>query len=297
MDYSKWDKVIDSDEEEEKKIRGSSTMRESLQREERENRRSLQEQIDEWLKRQMHLLRKEENDPSNRSTAGMRHHASPHHMSDTPKVTIPYRKVTNEEREVLAMLIAISEFDEGETNLTRHPELLDLVRHHRWLEEDPGALELMCRIHNAVMRRAGTPGFAESAEDGRMRDRLLCGINSIAAPKRAKCPGGLLDLLTKICTPETEHAKELRKKWQTKEFAKDALFDSLFPDLRSYSDEDKADDSMWEIWLLLSLIVIIIIGVVAFIYFAGPLSAGTRSTGRGVKNAAANNNTAGKSEL
>jgi len=29
----------------------------------------------------------------------------------------------------------LSHFEEGETNLQRHPQLLDLVRQNRWLEE------------------------------------------------------------------------------------------------------------------------------------------------------------------
>lgn len=277
MDYSKWDKVVDSDDEEDVKQPAAATLRQSMDAEDRERRLTLQEEIGEWLLRQQHYLRKEEHEPQHRSS-GLRQHSS--HLSETPKMVIPYRKMNRDENKVLAMLIAVSDFEEGETNLTRHPELLDLVRHHRWLEDDPGTLELLCRIHSSVMRRCGNPGVTETSEDRKMRDRLLSGINTLAAPKRAKCTGGLLDLLTKICTPETEAAKDLRKKWQTKEFAKDALFDSLFPDLRQYSDEEKADDSMWEIWLLLILIVIIIIGVAAFIYFAGPLSAGGRNATR-----------------
>ena len=33
------------------------------------------------------------------------------------------------------MLMVLSHFEEGETNLQRHPQLLDLVRQNRWLEE------------------------------------------------------------------------------------------------------------------------------------------------------------------
>ncbi|CAE7253111.1 unnamed protein product [Symbiodinium microadriaticum] len=52
------------------------------------------------------------------------------------------------------MLMVLSHFEEGGTNLTRHPQLLDLVRHNRWLEEDPGAMELLCRVHNYHMKQA-----------------------------------------------------------------------------------------------------------------------------------------------
>ena len=37
--------------------------------------------------------------------------------------------------QVLSMLMVLSHFEEGETNLQRHPQLLDLVRQNRWLEE------------------------------------------------------------------------------------------------------------------------------------------------------------------
>merc|ERR1712187_315025 len=124
------------------------------------------------------------------------HYGSHHHSSsrldrydgglESRKPLAPYRQVTKEELKVLAMLIAVSDFEEGETNLTRHPQLLDLVRHHRWLEEDPGTLELLCRVHNAHMRRSGEQkGIPESSQDWRMRNRVLCGINTLAAPKRA----------------------------------------------------------------------------------------------------------------
>merc|ERR1712037_355969 len=53
---------------------------------------------------------------------------------------------------------------------------------------------------------------------------------------------------------------ELRLKWQKKDFAKDALFESLFPDLKKYSGKDgsDADGGWWEIWLMLGIMVFII---------------------------------------
>merc|ERR1719331_1521524 len=73
-------------------------------------------------------------------------------LSGSKAAATPIRVVTKAEREVLAMLIAMSHFEEGDTNLDRHAQMLDLVRHHRWMEEDPGTLELLCRVHNNVMK-------------------------------------------------------------------------------------------------------------------------------------------------
>merc|ERR1711933_296439 len=160
-----------------------------------------------------------------------------------------------------------SHFEEGTTNLDRHPQMLEMCRHHRWLEEDPGVLELLCRIHNASMRKAGSDSHRteDDPSEGKMRSICMSGINTLAAPKKCNCPGGLLELVSQICTPTTDEGRENRKKWQKKEFAKDALFDSLFPDLKQYSDEEKSEESMWEIYLLLALIILIIGGIIAFI--------------------------------
>jgi len=195
VDYAKWDK-LDADSEEEPEIR--KPLAASFDEEDHERSRGLQEEVNQWLKREIMTLRK-----------GPEGSSVPELKRQEP---LPYRKVTKQEREVLAMLIAVSHFEEGQTNLTRHPELLELVRHHRWLEEDPGTLELLCRIHNDVMRRSGERHAPkESPHDVRMRNMLLSGINTLASPKRAECSGGLLELITRICTPENEAARDLRK--------------------------------------------------------------------------------------
>jgi len=256
VDYAKWDK-LDADSEEEPEIR--KPLAASFDEEDHERSRGLQEEVNQWLKREIMTLRK-----------GPEGSSVPELKRQEP---LPYRKVTKQEREVLAMLIAVSHFEEGQTNLTRHPELLELVRHHRWLEEDPGTLELLCRIHNDVMRRSGERHAPkESPHDVRMRNMLLSGINTLASPKRAECSGGLLELITRICTPENEAARDLRKKWQKKEFAKDALFDSLFPDLRNYAKEDSSNESMLEIWVFVILIVLLVGGIALFFVFGPSLS-------------------------
>eukprot|EP00927_Polykrikos_kofoidii_P074227 TRINITY_DN70207_c0_g1_i1.p1 TRINITY_DN70207_c0_g1~~TRINITY_DN70207_c0_g1_i1.p1 ORF type:complete len:368 (+),score=96.52 TRINITY_DN70207_c0_g1_i1:56-1159(+) len=276
MDYKKWDKIDVSDEEEEP----APSFREPSTSEEHEHRAAVQTEVDRWLRRQITVLKNEEKEeqekssrmsnayPSRSGNYGMEGDMGGRSSFMPKKQLARIRDLTKEERGVLSRMVAVSSFDEGETNLTRHPELLDLVRHHRWLETDPGTLELLCRIHNAVMRRSGSgSGATESDEDKRNRDRVLCAINTLSAAKQAKIPGGLLDLIATICTPETDAARELRKKWQRKEFAKDALFDSLFPDVRQQVEQDNKDDSMWEIWLMLFLIVAVIAAMVFFFYY------------------------------
>eukprot|EP00928_Gymnodinium_smaydae_P089062 TRINITY_DN73065_c0_g1_i1.p1 TRINITY_DN73065_c0_g1~~TRINITY_DN73065_c0_g1_i1.p1 ORF type:complete len:462 (-),score=126.20 TRINITY_DN73065_c0_g1_i1:83-1375(-) len=314
MDYSKWDNLEDSDEEREKSNKGLQVCRDE---EDRERRRGEQAGIDRWLKRQISLLEREESEeakrgPSSRSArlgGGMREQpssaafagsfgmfgssgfgssvGSSDHLGggyggeiDRPKLR-PYRQVTKEEREVLAMLVAVSDFEEHETNLVRHPQILDLVRQHRWLEQDPGSLELLCRIHNACMKRAGNKdesqnGPHDNSEDGLMRAKLLCAINTLAAAPQAKVEGGLLDLMTQICTPETAKQKDMRKKWQAKDYGKDALMDSLFPEFRLSKDGDQEETSNWEIWLLVALMVVMIAGIGALVWHISSLTGARR---------------------
>jgi len=267
MDYSKWDAVKDSDEEE---VDPNEWRSVSLAEEHMEKRRSLQSEIEKWLRRQMAKLPRDGEDRSR-----------PKGLSPLT----PYRRIKPEERQTLAMLIAVCHFEDGETNLERHPEMLNLVRHNRWLEEDPGSLELLCRIHHQITRKeTGNKGGLDGGSrmnrygndysddedynpsinsyDARMRDMLLGGINTLAAPKRVQCPGGLLELITQICTPTTEEARENRRKWQLKEFAKDALFDSLFPDLRREAEDCEDNESSMDLWILLFLALLAIAGIV-----------------------------------
>lgn len=280
MDYSKWDQIADSDEENESRQR----LRQSLAQETFDGQRQLQVAIDNWLRRQISRL-PHDGDPTTKKLQ-----QSMPEIGSRSEPT-PVRQVSKREREVLAMLISISHFEEGDTNLDRHPMILDLVRHNRWLEEDPGTLELLCRIHNNVMREGGEHGRKTGGEDDpellRMRNMLMCGINTIAAPKRTKCPGGLLELFTLICTPETDGSRELRKKWQMKDFAKDALFDSLFPDLRQYADDDKLDEGFGsDFWIIVVLGLLAIVGIIAFVvlYYNGTASSAVRSNASKIRN-------------
>jgi len=273
-DYKKWDNIEDSDEEVEKRQNRCR----SYEDEAAESRRCLQAEIDNWLRRQISKLPRD-GDPTTK-----RLQASMPEIGANRTAPTPFRNVSKAEREALAMLIAVSHFEEGDTNLDRHAIMLDLARHHRWMEEDPGALELLCRVHNHVMKEGSEHGGRhtrefEDPEHHRMRNMVLCGINTLSAPKRAKCPGGLLELFTLICTPTDEASRELRRKWQTKDFAKDALFDSLFPDLRQYTDDNMDDGFGSDFWIIIVLGLLAVVGIIAFIvlYYNGTLAPLTHS--------------------
>merc|ERR1712080_357688 len=99
---------------------------------------------------------------------------------------------------------------------------------------------------------------------------VLAGVNTLAAPKRAKCSGGLLALFTVIRTPETVAASEMRRKWITQEYAKDALFDSLFPDLKQYTMDRDGGNDFWILLLLLVLTVVLLIAFAVIYYKVVP---------------------------
>eukprot|EP00930_Biecheleria_cincta_P095277 TRINITY_DN87255_c0_g1_i1.p1 TRINITY_DN87255_c0_g1~~TRINITY_DN87255_c0_g1_i1.p1 ORF type:complete len:288 (+),score=73.60 TRINITY_DN87255_c0_g1_i1:48-911(+) len=272
-DYSKWDKLVDSDDEVEEVPRKADENREQFD----ELLRAEQAGAEQWLRRNIALLKKTEEEPKySRHDA----HAAPELLKNSQ---VPYRNVSRDEIRVLAMLLVITNFEEGETNLIRHPQILDLVRHHRWLEGDPGTLELLCRIHNLNMKQtddkhrppAGSP---EAELDFKHRSMCLCAINTLAGPEKAKRSGGLLELINLICTPATPEAHELRLKWQKKEFGKDALFDSLFPDLKQYKDTQSTDNDWWEIWLMLAFIILIIVILGFLMVYGLPLTGSNTST-------------------
>jgi len=261
-DYRKWDKIADSDEEEEK----AQQVCRSYQDEAAEDRRKLQSEIDSFLRRQISKLPRDGDPNTNRLRESMPELAAKGQPT-------PVRVVTKSEREVMSMLIAMSYFEEGSTNLERHAMILELVRHHRWLQDDPGSMELLCRIHNNVMKDNSEGGSGRQArefedpEQRRMRDMVLCGINTLAAPQRAKCAGGLIELFTQICTPENDTQREMRKKWQQKGYGQDAVFDSLFPNLREYTEDTDDEEGMGsEFWIMLLLGLLAIIGICAFMF-------------------------------
>lgn len=257
--YSKWDKIVDSDEERDK----DQKKEEYLRNESRDGELRVKDDVESWLRRQQRNIEKSEKLPP--TVAG--------NVPEEPTKQRQYRRLTGEDRKVLAMFIVIGHFEDGGTNLHKHAQMLDMIRQHRWLEDDPGTVELLCRAHNSSMRLSSgsgadgciqpMEGSQETKEDARIRGMCLSTINTLAAPRTCGCAGGLLELVNMICTPETQKARDLRVKWQKKEFAKDAVFDSLFPDMRSLAEEDP--DSGWqEIWIFL-ILTAFIIGIVIFL--------------------------------
>eukprot|EP00747_Dinoflagellata_sp_TGD_P180932 gnl/TRDRNA2_/TRDRNA2_34199_c0_seq1.p1 gnl/TRDRNA2_/TRDRNA2_34199_c0~~gnl/TRDRNA2_/TRDRNA2_34199_c0_seq1.p1 ORF type:complete len:358 (-),score=77.16 gnl/TRDRNA2_/TRDRNA2_34199_c0_seq1:72-1145(-) len=246
LNYGKWDGVGDGDssEEEERKERE----RVAFEEDEKTAHRQIKDEIDSWLQRQ--IARLPQQDPARE-------------MEMAPLT--PWRRVTRDERQQLAMFMAICQMEQGETNLDRHPQMLEIVRHNRWMEEDPGALEVLCRVHHQVMKdSSNTP----ESEDARMRELLVSAINTLGAAKRCKFEGGLLQLVTAICTPQCDRDRELRKLYQKKQFAKDTLFDSLFPELKRYKDggdlSAPPDSGAEMIWLFL-LTILMAVAVFAFV--------------------------------
>jgi len=256
-DYSKWEKLTDEDEDD---LDAAAKTRAEYQ----EACREEQEAVEQWLRRNMSQLQRSEAEQKGKDPL-----APPELIRNSQQ---PFRKASREDLRALSMLMVLSHFEENETNLTRHPQLLDLVRHNRWMEEDPGAVELLCRIHNLHMKAAEDKGRAPVApkqEQLEMRYRHMClsAINTLAAPKKANCAGGLLEIVNTICTPKTPEAQQMRLKWQKKEFGKDALFDSLFPDLKQFRDEYDKNDSWWDVYLMAAFMVLLIIGLGCLFYF------------------------------
>ncbi|CAK0871192.1 unnamed protein product [Prorocentrum cordatum] len=263
-DYSKWDKLVDSGDEAEP---GQLSRQEQC-----EMHLVRQEEMQQWLRRQIARL----DEPGAKRAPG-RHPAASSSFDDDvyggssgpPELdkfeAAPVRKLTKEERKIVAMFCVVSHFDDGQTNLERHPQMLDLVRHNRWLEEDPGTLELLCRIQASSLKRSGKKqdGPQEDPQEARMRDMLVSGMNTLAGAKKCKLPGGLLEMITAICTPTTDKAREMRVKWQKKEYAKEALLESMFPELRD--SRDALDDvGGWkDILMFAGIFLLLIFGTVA----------------------------------
>lgn len=270
-DYSKWEKLAEDDEEEERREKEAELSRAEFH----EACREEQSVVEQWLKRNMSQLVKSEFESKQQKDP----HAPPELVRNSQ---IAFRKASKDDLRVLSMLMVLSHFEEGETNLQRHPQLLDLVRQNRWLEEDPGAMELICRIHNLHMKGEdkGRPPVAPAQEqlENRFRHMCLSAINTLAAAKKANCPGGLLEVINTICTPTTPQAQEMRLKWQKKEYGKDALFDSLFPDLKQFKDDYDNQDHWWDIWLMLGFLLLLIGGLAAMFFYGMPISSSKTAT-------------------
>eukprot|EP00971_Amphidinium_carterae_P041016 805511-Amphidinium_carterae.1 len=100
-------------------------------------RRDRQEQMSRWLKDMIAGVQRDE-------TGGKRDYQSPSNKR-------PFRKVTREERDALAMFMVICYTgSDADTNLSRHAEMTRIILDHKWMQDDPATLELLCRVHLRV---------------------------------------------------------------------------------------------------------------------------------------------------
>ena len=55
-------------------------------------------------------------------------------------------------------MITVTQCEDGEmsSSLRMHPALFSLIHKYRRLVDDPGTLELLCRIHHQVERRSAS---------------------------------------------------------------------------------------------------------------------------------------------
>jgi len=247
-DYSKWDKLVDSDEEEkEKAARESRSERE----EELEKFAELRDEVDRWLKLQVTRLHREEN-------------------TGVPELCvhgIEPRWVGSEERATLAMFLAVVHFEKYDINVGRHHQIMNIARQNRWIEDDPGTLELLCRLHRRVMKGASEAGL--SAQDKKMEDFLVSAVNTLAAPAIAGCSEGygkIYEFFALIGDPKTDSAWDIRAKFMKKEYAADAMFNSLIPPAPAASGADDYGDAPLVRPGLCLILIVSLLGVILVLY-------------------------------
>merc|ERR1712176_320304 len=97
MDYSKWDKLQDSDDEKEPQHSASQAVVTS------DEDRELQNKLDRWLKVRLQEL------PDNLFKSGL-------------------PRLAEIQRKSLARFIAVSHFEADSTNLMRHRDIMDITR-------------------------------------------------------------------------------------------------------------------------------------------------------------------------
>jgi len=246
VSYAKFQKVEDSDEEAE------NAHSDTLRGEEMSRRRDKQEQMSRWLKEMIAGVQRDE-------AEGKRDYQSSANKQ-------PVRKVTREERDALAMFIVICYTTDGDTNLSRHQEITRIILDYRWMQDDPALLELLCRVH---LRVSNSKELTDLEENKLMNAMVLSAINTLAAAAESEKGSNLVELFSQICTPTTEKQRELRRKWETKEFAKEAILTSMFPDLAKYKDyspPEAQDFTKWELalYILMAVIAIALFGVVMY---------------------------------
>jgi len=272
-DYSKFDRIQDSDDEDEAAQRKAEE-KERRRQEKAENERSLHSErrgeIDRWLKpRVARLLRSDQPEDG------------PPEL-DSPD-SLLLRHITDEERNTLAMFVAVTHCGRHETNIERHHDIMDLARQHRWLEEDPGTLALLCQVHRDALKEAGESG-ALSAVSQEMCDMLISAINTLAAPSKTGCKvgyGQIYAFFAMICEPSTKEAWDAREKYTKKEFAAEALLDSLMPS--SLGGDEEFTSGL--VWCLVVVLVVLLLAAAAALYFLLQRGGGSTSS-RGIADAA-----------
>eukprot|EP00929_Paragymnodinium_shiwhaense_P012037 TRINITY_DN11862_c0_g1_i1.p1 TRINITY_DN11862_c0_g1~~TRINITY_DN11862_c0_g1_i1.p1 ORF type:complete len:323 (+),score=82.33 TRINITY_DN11862_c0_g1_i1:48-1016(+) len=232
-DYAAWAKFKDEDDDDDDDP-GTSEAKRALKRslgrtscvtpydKETEQRNKAQKDVEAWFERECQKLFEKE---SARAAEIRKHNGG----VDVDPVKDPSKgdhvNLSRSDRQVLGAICAVSEFQGPETtNLTRYPELVEIFKAHRWLDHDPGALELLCRLH--AMHQPARPlhrGDVDSEEAVRFRNILVCAINTLAAAQLSGYDGGFLSLIDTLARAGTDEEKVYRRKWQMKEFADLAL--------------------------------------------------------------------------
>lgn len=267
INYNKWDSIVDSDEEEIKKQERVK----SYKRDEFPHQQSQAVDLDIWLKQRFRSLAREEARDAERSSFS---YGSP--VKKPPPPTL-----TDEQRKTLSHFIVLAFAREGEHNLDSHVEILETLRHQSWICKDT-TLDLMCRLHNQLLRQASKSEKGDDIDEDLMgapqprdthfRDMVFSAVNTIAGPIREKCSP--FEFISEICTPESERARKRREKYQERKYAKDALFDSLCGDLNLKNDDDDEGDDDWtDFWLFCGMFVlfaVLVIGAVVLLWYNNP---------------------------
>uniref|UniRef100_A0A7S1PK49 Uncharacterized protein n=1 Tax=Alexandrium catenella TaxID=2925 RepID=A0A7S1PK49_ALECA len=216
--YSKWDKLEVSDDEEDKRQESEKQQRLAAHAEEMGKFVEVRDQVETWLKRHLTRMRRELGaDPT------------------CPELTAhgtPIRFPSDEERKTLAMFIAVVHHEKLKDNLVRHHDIMNIARQNRWIEEDPGTLELLCRLHRSLIKADSIGQKSTTMEDQKMEDMVISAINILAAPPLCGCKEGygkVFELFALIGDPKTDEAWDMKAKYMKKEFAGDALFNSMMP--------------------------------------------------------------------
>lgn len=209
-DYSKWDKLEDSDDENQQRDSQNRSKTATKTAVVTEEDRELQDSVDRWLRQQILNL------PSDLFDSGL-------------------AKPSAADRRTLARFLVVNHFEDNSTNIVRHRDIVDIMRHAIWLE-DVSALQFLCCLHRLASQ-------LWDPHDYSVRMMLYSAINTLAAPKLGiEPPGHILDLFAVISDPETPQQWALRERYQKKEFAKTAIKEAGKPKGEDAELEDFSPD-------------------------------------------------------